>query len=144
MADKNTDGYAGDITPREAWKMLQIEENVILVDVRSAAEWTYVGVTDLSSLGAEAAAIEWKSFPHMEENKNFISQVKKICPNSNTIILSLCRSGQRSIASSQALTKSGYKQCYNVLEGFEGDIDSTQHRGNSGGWKFCGLPWKQS
>jgi rhodanese-related sulfurtransferase len=144
MANTKVKGYAGDITPAETWKILQNNKRSILIDVRSTAEWAYVGVTDLSSIGKEAYTIEWKSFPDMLINSNFINQVKEICTNREIKILSLCRSGQRSISTSQALTDAGFKQCYNVLEGFEGDKDNAEHRGQSGGWKFHGLPWKQN
>jgi rhodanese-related sulfurtransferase len=144
MVNTKVKGYAGDLTPAETWKILQNNERSILIDVRSTAEWAYVGVTDLSSIGKEAYTIEWKSFPDMLINSNFINQVKEICTNREIKILSLCRSGQRSISTSQALTDAGFKQCYNVLEGFEGDKDSAEHRSQSGGWKFHGLPWKQN
>jgi rhodanese-related sulfurtransferase len=142
--NKAKDVYAGDITPIEAWKMLESDKNVILIDVRSAAEWAYVGVTDLSSLGLEAIKIEWQKFPNMETNPDFINQVKELYPDTNIKILSLCRSGQRSVASSQALTNAGYSNCYNILEGFEGGVDKDKHRSKSGGWKFDGLPWTQN
>jgi len=144
MVSAEIKGYAGDKTPIEAWNILKSDNHAILIDVRSLAEWTYVGVTDLTSIGKEAYAIEWKSFPNMIINANFVDQVKEICMDPETKILSLCRSGQRSVSSSRALTHAGFKQCYNVLEGFEGDKDKNEHRSQSGGWKFHGLPWKQN
>ena len=144
MFNTKVKGYAGDVTPIETWKILESDDHSILIDVRSAAEWTYVGVADLSSIGKEVHSIEWKTFPNMSINSNFIDQVKEICINPEIKILSLCRSGQRSISTSRALTDAGFKQCYNVVEGFEGDKDNDEHRGQSGGWKFHGLPWKQN
>jgi rhodanese-related sulfurtransferase len=146
VANMNVEGYAGDLTAEESWEVLKSEENAVLVDVRSAAEWSYVGITDLSSLGKETAAIEWKRFSGdgMVENPTFVEQVKAACPNPEAKVLSLCRSGVRSIATSKALTEAGFTQAYNVLEGFEGDKDTTEHRGQIGGWKFHGLPWKQN
>ncbi len=147
MADESVEGYAGDLTPEETWEILKSEESAVLIDVRSAAEWAYVGVTDLSSIGKETQAIEWKSFSAsdgMVQNLNFADQVKTICPDPNAKVLSLCRSGVRSIATSKVLTEAGFTQAYNVLEGFEGDKDATDHRGQVGGWKVRGLPWKQS
>jgi len=144
MTDKKVEDYAGDMTPEEAWHLLKSDQNSVLIDVRSAAEWAFVGTADLSNIGKEIITIEWKSFPNMAVNANFIDQVKKICPNPETKILSLCRSGQRSIATSQTLTKAGYKECYNVSEGFEGDKNKEGQRGLTGGWKYHGLPWKQS
>ncbi len=144
MADQNVEGYAGDLTPEETWEILKNEESAVLIDVRSQAEWSFVGVTDLSSLSKEALSIEWKSFPGMVDNPNFVDQVSAACPDKNAKIFSLCRSGQRSIATSKALTNAGFSQCYNILEGFEGDTDDAAHRGHTGGWKFRGLPWKQN
>ena len=143
MVNTKVEGYAGDITSIEAWEILRNDKSSLLIDVRSEAEWAYVGVTDLVSINKEAATIEWKSFPNMTINPNFVNQVRNICISPEVIIFSLCRSGQRSIATSRALTEAGFKNCYNVLEGFEGDKDSKEHRGHSGGWKFYGLPWKQ-
>jgi rhodanese-related sulfurtransferase len=144
MVDTKVEGYAGNITPTETWKILKNDEYSILIDVRSAAEWAYVGVTDLASIDKEAITIEWKIFPDMTINPDFINQVKQVCASPEIKIFSLCRSGQRSIATSRVLTEAGFKNCYNVLEGFEGDKDIKKHRGYSGGWKFCGLPWKQN
>ena len=143
MVNTKVEGYAGDMTSIEAWKILKNNKSSLLIDVRSEAEWTYVGVTDLRDINKKAATIEWKSFPNMTINPNFVNEVRKICPSPEIIIFSLCRSGQRSIATSRALTEAGFENCYNVLEGFEGDKDNNEQRGQSGGWKFYGLPWKQ-
>ena len=145
MANETVEGYAGDLSPEETWEILKNEEDAVLVDVRSAAEWAYVGMVDISSLGKEDAKIEWKSFSAggMVENSDFAAQVAEISPNKDAKILSLCRSGVRSIATSKTLTEAGFSQAYNVLEGFEGDKDNAEHRGQTGGWKMRGLPWKQ-
>ena len=143
MVNTKVDGYAGDITPMEAWDVLQNDKHSLLLDVRSAAEWAYVGIPDLSVISKETKLIEWKSFPQMLVNKNFVAQVREICSNRERTIISLCRSGQRSIATSKELTTAGYKNCLNLLQGFEGDKNTKNQRGQTGGWKFCGLPWKQ-
>ena len=144
MVGAEIKGYAGDKTPIEAWDILKSDDHAILIDVRSSAEWCYVGIADLTSIGKKTHTIEWKSFPDMKINSNFVDQVKEICMNPETKIFSLCRSGQRSISTSRVLTDSGFKRCYNVLEGFEGDKNKHEHRGQSSGWKFHGLPWKQN
>ena len=122
MANRNVAGYAGDVTPQDAWGILKNEKNAVLVDVRSAAEWKFIGIPDLASIDKEVATIEWKNYPgaggSMVENTDFIDQIKSICPNPDTKILSLCRSGQRSISTSIVLTNEGFNQCYNVKEGF--------------------------
>jgi rhodanese-related sulfurtransferase len=75
----------------------------------------------------------------MIENTDFIDQVKSIFPNPDTKILSLCRSGQRSISTSIVLTNEDFNQCYNVKESFEGDMNDNKHRGQTGGWKVRDL-----
>jgi rhodanese-related sulfurtransferase len=148
VANGNVAGYAGDVTPQEAWEILKNEKNAVLLDVRSAAEWKFIGIPDLASIDKDVTAIEWKNYPgagdSMIENTDFIDQVKSICPNPDTKILSLCRSGQRSISTSIVLTNEGFNQCYNVKEGFEGDMNDDKHRGQTGGWKVRGLAWKQT
>ena len=137
------DGYAGDITPQEAWDILETDPDAVLVDVRTDAEWSYVGVTDLSSIGKEPHFVAWKIFPSMDVNPAFVSGVVAISTNKDAPILSICRSGVRSISSSKALTEAGFTKAYNVTEGFEGNKDKTEHRGTVGGWKVRGLPWRQ-
>ncbi|HJO87846.1 MAG: rhodanese-like domain-containing protein [Rhodospirillales bacterium] len=143
MADGKVEGYAGDLTPEETWKILKNEQSAMLIDVRTAAEWNYVGVADLSNMGKEQLTISWVTFPGDQKNENFIAEVEAACPDKDAKVISICRSGVRSISTSTALTEAGYTQAYNVLEGFEGDKNDDEHRGNTGGWKVRGLPWKQ-
>ena len=143
MADGKVEGYAGDLTPEETWKILKNEQSAMLIDVRTAAEWNYVGVADLSNMGKEQLTISWVTFPDDQKNENFIAEVEAACPDKDAKVISICRSGVRSISTSTALTEAGYTQAYNVLEGFEGDKNDDEHRGNTGGWKVRGLPWKQ-
>ena len=58
-------------------------------------------------------------------------------------VVFLCRSGNRSIGAAEAATEAGIAPSYNVLDGFEGNLDEHKHRGGTG-WKAVGLPWKQS
>ncbi len=139
----SVEGYAGDITPLEAWTVLNDQPNSILVDVRTEAEWAFVGFPDLSGLGKSVCFVEWLSFPGMEPNPDFVAAVKKVQSDRQGPVLLLCRSGQRSISSARALTEAGFSRCFNVLEGFEGDKDTDGHRGSMGGWKVSGLPWQQ-
>ena len=143
MADGKVEGYAGDLNPEETWKILKNEQSAMLIDVRTAAEWNYVGVADLSNMGKEQLTISWVTFPDDQKNENFIAEVEAACPDKDAKVISICRSGVRSISTSTALTEAGYTQAYNVLEGFEGDKNDDEHRGNTGGWKVRGLPWKQ-
>ncbi|MEK9673486.1 MAG: rhodanese-like domain-containing protein [Rhodospirillaceae bacterium] len=138
-----SDGYAGDVTPKQAWDMLTSNASAQLVDVRTIPEFNFVGVPDLSGIGKKCHGIPWKNFPVMNENPDFTDAVEILAPERDTPLLFLCRSGVRSISAAQAITARGYSKAYNVLCGFEGDKDAAGHRGTVGGWKVDGLPWKQ-
>ena len=135
--------YAGDVTPDEAWDILKTDESAVLIDCRTDAEWSYVGQTDLSGIRKEQLNIAWKDFPTMEINLSFAEEIAAACPDKQTKLLIMCRSGLRSIDAAIAATEAGYGRAYNILEGFEGEKDSNGQRGNTGGWKHRGLPWKQ-
>ena len=143
MTTKNSSGdYAGDISPADAWDILQKDPKAQLVDVRTTAEWNYVGLPDLASVGREAVLVEWQSFPSMRQNPSFVADTERTAPVSkDTPLLFLCRSGVRSRHAAKAATEAGYTQCYDILEGFEGDKDANGHRKNVGGWCKAGLPW---
>jgi len=132
--------YAGDLSPRQAWDLLNGDEKAVLIDVRTKPEWAFVGVPDLSALGREAAFVEWV-FYGGGRNPEFLEQVRAAVAD-DAPLLFLCRSGVRSVAAAEAATVAGLT-AYNVLEGFEGNLDADQHRG-AGGWKSAGLPWRQS
>jgi rhodanese-related sulfurtransferase len=135
--------YAGDITPLEAWKLLSDNPNAVLVDVRTDAEWRFVGVPDLSSLGRDAVYIEWVTTNGVP-NVNFADELKGSVPPSDEErpVIFLCRSGNRSIGAAELATEEGLAPAYNVLDGFEGHLDASGHRGETG-WRAVGLPWKQ-
>lgn len=128
--------YAGALLPSEAYALLQAVANVKLVDVRTRAEWDFVGRVP------GCVPIEWQSYPSSERNAAFLSelaaQVKK-----EDLVMFLCRSGARSHAAAAAACQIGYARSYNILEGFEGDKDAQGHRASVGGWKVSGLPWTQ-
>ncbi len=138
------DDYAGDISPKQAWAMLAEEPDAVLVDVRTDAEWTYVGLPDLSSLGKRTIGVMWQSYPDMAVNGGFVDDVRKAELSPDAAVLLLCRSGVRSRAAAIALTASGFRRCYNVADGFEGPCDARGHRGGAAGWKADGLPWEQN
>jgi rhodanese-related sulfurtransferase len=132
--------YAGDITPQQAWAILREDPAAALVDVRTEAEWRFVGVPDLSSLGRDVLCIEWVDVtgrPNANFARDLMAQV-----SAGPLVL-LCRSGQRSIGAAEAATAAGITPAYNVLDGFEGQLDRLGHRGGTG-WRAIGLPWKQS
>ena len=128
--------YFGDVTPMEAWQLQRIGAAVI-VDVRTLAEWSYVGHIDGTPL------VEWRSFGAQQVNPEFIAQLnEQVDPNQP--VMFLCRSGVRSQGAAQLAAQSGYVQAMNILEGFEGDLDGQGHRGELGGWRKTGLPWVQT
>ena len=143
MSTGQTRSYAGDITPEQAWKLLSENHEAMLVDVRTDAEWRFVGVPDLSSLGREVVYIEWNSVDGTR-NGNFVAQLaEQVQPGDDRPVIFLCRSGNRSIGAAEAATEAGIAPSYNVLDGFEGHLDDDGHRGGVG-WRAIGLPWKQS
>ncbi len=139
-----SEGYAGDLTPQQAWDLLAEHRDAVLVDVRTTAEWIYVGGPDTAELGRDTARIEWVSFPDGTPNARFVDQVRDLGlqEGDGRPVVFLCRSGQRSIGAAQAAA-AGLGPAYNVLDGFEGGLDADGHRGEKG-WRATGLPWKQS
>lgn len=135
--------YAGDITPSEAWEKLQSDPKAKLVDVRTQAEWVYVGVPDLGPLGKQPILVQWQTFPGMTRNDAFADQLAGQGVAPGDTVLFLCRSGVRSKAAAELVTQLGYGAAYNISDGFEGPLDGDRHRGASGGWKAAGLPWVQ-
>lgn len=137
------DGYAGDVDVVTAWESVKNSPSAVLVDVRTQAEWNFVGVPDLSSADKQPVLIEWQIFPTMELNESFEEMIVAATPDRLAPIFFLCRSGARSKSAAISMTQAGYKKCYNIAQGFEGPHDRKQHRGSVDGWKACGLPWVQ-
>ncbi|MDX1580701.1 MAG: rhodanese-like domain-containing protein [Alphaproteobacteria bacterium] len=136
--------YAGDIPVEEAWKILESEPDAQLIDVRTKAEWTFVGVPDLGPVNRQPILLEWQEYPSMEKNSGFAEALESADIPKDAPLLFLCRSGQRSAAAAELMTSHGYSRCYNFIDGFEGPADAARHRGTSGGWKARGLPWVQN
>ncbi|ORV09252.1 rhodanese-like domain-containing protein [Mycobacterium celatum] len=135
--------YAGDITPQQAWELLSENRDAVLVDVRTDAEWRFVGVPDLSGLGRDVVYIEWNRADGTR-NENFVDELlERVPPRDDRPVVFLCRSGNRSIGAAEAATEAGITPSYNVLDGFEGHLDEAGHRGATG-WRAIGLPWRQS
>ena len=126
---------------------LSRDQGSVLVDVRTNAEWAYVGLPDLSSIGKRPVLVEWTGFPGNHLNQSFVAQLTdaltKIGANKDTELFFLCRSGGRSLSAARAMAAAGYSRCRNVADGFEGPLDPNRHRGGLGGWKAKGLPWVQ-
>lgn len=128
--------YQGELTPQEASDLLRLAPGAKIVDVRTRAEWDWVGRV------AGAVEIEWNQYPGGVRNPNFVAELKRQV-DPEALVMFLCRSGVRSVSAATAATEAGYNTCYNILEGFEGDKDANGHRNTIGGWRKAGLPWIQ-
>jgi rhodanese-related sulfurtransferase len=129
--------YQGALLPAEAHELHGSAPGARLVDVRTRAELDYVGRI------AGSVEIEWQTYPGGVPNPNFLAHLRaQVDPES--LVMFICRSGARSHAAAAAAAAAGYTQCYNVLEGFQGDKDAQGHRDTVGGWRAAGLPWYQS
>lgn len=135
--------HAGNISAAQAWENLLTDPRAVLVDVRTEAEWVFVGVPDLSSLGKDALFISWKFYPGFARNENFTAQLQNTVGDKSTPLYFMCRSGGRSLDAANAMASLGYVACYNIEDGFEGNPDANGQRGKQTGWKFSALPWKQ-
>lgn len=131
--------YKDNVRPAEAFERLQSSEKAWLIDVRTMPEWQFVGFPAVDRL----LRISWQDYPSMRVNPDFVRLVKEAGVPEDGEVFLICRSGARSAAAAAALTASGFQNCYNVEEGFEGDKDVEGHRGSVGGWKVAGLPWVQ-
>jgi rhodanese-related sulfurtransferase len=132
----------------DAWATLERDPSAQLIDVRTQAEWAYVGVPDLSRLSKQTILAEWQSFPSNAVDAAFVSRLTETVARGGGTTASelyfLCRSGVRSLAAARAMTAAGYQRCRNVTGGFEGGLNAERQRGQVSGWKSAGLPWVQS
>ncbi|MEM9782884.1 MAG: rhodanese-like domain-containing protein [Pseudomonadota bacterium] len=146
-----------EMSPSEAADLLQREPTARMVDVRNEAEWTFVGVPDLSAYGRALWRVELFSFPANVPNQAFLDDISahlEADGRETADLLFICRSGMRSMTAARAVAAEAaagrlpagvsLKRVINVREGFEGDLDGRGHRGTVGGWKVNGLPWRQS
>jgi rhodanese-related sulfurtransferase len=132
-----------DLAPRQVWEGLMSNPASVLCDVRTNAEWSFVGLPDLTQTGKQPVLIQWQVFPSMQPNPKFLEALAQAGVKPEDPVYFICRSGGRSMASAQAAKTAGYKHVYNVKDGFEGPQDARGHRGMVAGWKADGLPWKQ-
>ena len=131
--------YAGGVSPAVAWKLVSAGD-AVLVDVRSAEELKFVGHVP------DSLHVPWATGTALQRNPRFVRELEARLAShggKEAIALLLCRSGKRSALAAEAAAKAGFTQVFNVLEGFEGEIDERQQRGGSDGWRFHGLPWVQ-
>ena len=133
------------LSPKQAWDMIQENPRAVMIDVRADMEYLFIGHPK------GAIHVSWIDLPDWKVNPNFVSEVRKVmlgglsCDNDSGCapIILICRSGKRSLEAGHALINDGFTEIYNVLEGFEGDLDESHHRSTVGGWRFHGLPWEQ-
>jgi rhodanese-related sulfurtransferase len=130
--------YAGAVTPQEAYALLKSDPHIKLIDVRTDAERDWVGRVDIPA--TQHFAVQWNTYPGGVPNQNFLPQLSQAADRNN-VLLFLCRSGVRSRHSAKLATEDGYINCFDILEGFEGDKDAEGHRKTVGGWCKAGLPW---
>lgn len=140
-------GGVSDVSVNETWAALQNDASAVLIDVRTQAEWAFVGVPDLSKVDKRVLTIEWQRFPDSQVDPRFAEKLdealSELGATKQTALFFICRSGARSRAAAEVMTAAGFEQCKNVADGFEGPLDTDRHRGNSAGWKAAGLPWAQ-
>jgi rhodanese-related sulfurtransferase len=126
------------LTPKESAKFLQDNPTALFIDCRSEMEFLFVGHP------AGALHVSWNDGPDWDVNPHFAGEVRKLAGHgSDRPVVLICRSGNRSVDAGNALEAVGFTRVYNVLYGFEGELDDTHHRGSTNGWRFEGLPWEQ-
>ncbi|MGE0698595.1 MAG: rhodanese-like domain-containing protein [Hyphomicrobiaceae bacterium] len=137
-----------DVPVSAAWQRLVEQPAAVLIDVRTRAEWAYVGIADLASIGKELVLVEWQGFPDNRRNPAFVAELGQrldaLGVGRDSELYFICRSGARSRLAAEAMQAAGYARCFNVAEGFEGPLDGARHRGGCAGWKAQGLPWVQT
>ncbi|MBX9698912.1 MAG: rhodanese-like domain-containing protein [Acetobacteraceae bacterium] len=138
-------GAAGvpDVGATDTWAALRDDPMAALVDVRTDAEWNFVGLPELAELGKQVVLIPWQMYPSMQVNGAFAEHLRKAGLTPAHRIHYICRSGVRSLAAGQAAQAAGFPHAFNVAGGFEGPVDAEGHRGTVAGWKAEGLPWRQ-
>ena len=148
MSHQNFAGYAGDLLAIDAYTLLKGDASSVLVDVRTQAEWTYVGTPELQALGKTPLFLEWQAYPSMAVDANFTVRLEELLRSAGVergaSLMFLCRSGARSRQAAIAMTGAGWGPCFNVSDGFEGPLDGSRRRGGVSGWKAGGLPWRQT
>ncbi|MBS1167025.1 MAG: Rhodanese domain protein [Proteobacteria bacterium] len=141
-------GYAGDVGVRDTWDALAADPSAVLIDVRTVAEWNFVGLPDLENIGKRVLLIEWQRFPDMAVNQAFADELGEALADlgvgADASLYFICRSGARSRSAATVATAGGFTRAFNVAGGFEGVLGPDRHRGCADGWKASGLPWIQS
>jgi rhodanese-related sulfurtransferase len=134
-----------NISPKEAWELMQKDPRALLVDIRSSMEYLFVGHPQ------GAVHVAWIDEPDWMVNPHFATEIRKLILGgvvhageiSSAPVMLICRSGKRSVEAGNQLIADGMTNVYNVTQGFEGDLDEKHHRSTQGGWRYDGLPWEQ-
>ncbi len=142
-SNTSAENYAGDVSPQQAYEAIKRDSKAALVDCRTQAEWSFVGLPDLRAAGRQPVLVEWQIYPSMARNPGFVAHVARAGIEKGQPLYFICRSGARSRAAAVAMTAAGFGPCYNVAGGFEGNRDAEGHRGTVEGWKAAGCPWRQ-
>ncbi|MFA5899027.1 MAG: rhodanese-like domain-containing protein [Hyphomicrobium sp.] len=136
-----------DVPVDETWARLTQDAGAVLIDVRTRAEWTFVGLPDLSAIGKRVLTVEWQTYPDSKIDAGFAERMTKALDAAGATkeneLFFICRSGARSLLAAEAMAHAGYRRCMNVADGFEGPLDPDRHRGQVAGWKAAGLAWVQ-
>ena len=136
-----------DVPVEEVWAHLEKDAGSVLIDVRTRAEWTFVGLPDLSEIGKRVLTVEWQTCPESKIDAGFPARLTKALDaagaDKDSELFFICRSGARSRMAAEAMANAGYRKCRNVADGFEGPLDANRHRGQVAGWKAAGLAWVQ-
>ena len=147
MNQENSDNCVDNIDVGATWHALASRPRSQLIDVRTRAEWTYVGIPDLGSLNKRAILVEWQTFPNQSIDPHFSAhlagELSALGVKLDDDLFFICRSGGRSLSAAKAMAAMGYRACHNVAGGFEGPLNDERHRGALGGWKAAALPWQQ-
>jgi rhodanese-related sulfurtransferase len=147
LGAQNDEMVVDAVDVETAWKGLTTSPRSQLVDVRTRAEWTYVGIPDLGPVGKRAVLVEWQTFPDQAVDPRFVErlagELKALGVQMEDDLFFICRSGTRSLAAAKAMAEAGFRKCHNIADGFEGPLDDERHRGSVNGWKAAGLPWQQ-
>lgn len=135
--------HVPDASPTATWDAIRADPAAVLIDVRTDAEWAFVGLPDLTGAGKEPVLVSWQRYPTMQVNDAFVDQLRQAGLTPANRLYFLCRSGVRSVAAGEAAMAAGFPHAFNVADGFEGPPDHAGHRGARAGWKADGLPWRQ-
>jgi rhodanese-related sulfurtransferase len=144
----NSSEYAGDVSAKAAWADLAAAAGAALIDVRTRAEWAYVGVPLLTAIKKAPLLVEWDDFETGELVPDFTGRLEAELARAgigrDAPLYFICRSGARSKNAAILATRAGHARAYNIEFGFEGRLSPERHRATAGSWKAEGLPWVQS